>query len=110
MNNLQELVIISVGVSVYEANRAAKRLKAREIAVTVAGIATLIPGALEIRCVITAPTPAVARCEEEYKVMAENAARALRSSRLGPHLTDSHLRWEVVEVTGDDVIELWREP
>lgn len=110
MNITQDLVIIGVGVTDHEANRAVKRLKAREIAVTVAGIATLIPGALEIRCEITAPTPALPRCEEEYKVMVENAAHALRSSRLGPHLADSRLRWVVVEVTGEDIIELWREP
>ena len=42
--------------------------------------------------------------------MVENAARALRSSRLGPHLTDRRLRWEVVEGAGDDAVELWREP
>ena len=107
MNIPQELVIIGVGVSEYAANRAARRLKAREIAVTVAGIATLIPDALEIRCVITAPAPALARCEEEYKVMVENAARALRSSRLGPHLPDRRLRWVVVD---GDAVELWRQP
>ena len=37
------------------------------------------------------------RCEEEYKVLLENAARALASSRLGRRLPDRPLRWVVVE-------------
>ncbi len=72
------------------------------------GIATL-PGVREIRCEIPAPTSAAARCEEEYKVLVENAARALRSSRLGPHLPDRRLQWVVVDGAGDDAVELWRE-
>ena len=78
--------------------------------VVVAGVATLIAGAREIRCEIAAPTAAVARCEEEYKVLVENAARALRSSGLNPHLPDRHLRWVIVDGAGEDAVELWREP
>lgn len=78
--------------------------------VVLTGIATLRPGGREIRCEVAAPDSAAARCEEEYKVQVENAARALRSSRLGPLLPDRRLRWFIVDGSGDDAIELWREP
>ena len=78
--------------------------------VVLSGVATLRPGRLEIRCEIAAPDSAAARCEEEYKVLVENAARALRSSRLGAHLPGWRLQWVVVDRAGDDAVELWREP
>ena len=102
-------MFIHEGASEREVNRAAELLKAREGAIMVEGIATLFPGVRGIRCEIPAPSSAAARCEEEYKVLVENAARALRSSRLGPHLPDRRLRWVVVDGTGDDAVELWRE-
>ena len=103
-------VLIHDGASEREVNRAAELLKSGGGAITLKGVATLLPGAREIRCEISAPTSTAARCEEEYKVLAENAARALRSSRLGPYLPDRRLRWVVVTGAGDDAIELWREP
>ena len=36
----------------------------------------LRPSVREIRCEVVDPTPAAHRCEEEYKVLVENAARA----------------------------------
>lgn len=78
--------------------------------VVLSGIATLRAGPREIHCEVAAPDPAAARCEEEYKVLVENAAHALRSSHLGPHLPDRRLRWVVMDRTGDDAVELWREP
>lgn len=102
-------MLIHDGVSEREFGLAVELLNNREGVVTLEGVATLFPGALEIRCEIPAPTSAAARCEEEYKVLVENAARALRSSRLGPHLPDRRLRWVVMDGTGDDAVELWRE-
>ena len=90
--------------------RAAALLNGPGGVVALQGVATLFPGARDIRCEIAAPTSAAARCEEEYKVLVENAARALRSSPLGPHLPDRRLLWVVVDGTGDDAVELWREP
>jgi len=103
-------VLIHDGVSEREVNRAAELIKRCQGVVTLEGVATLVSGAREIRCEIAAPTSAMPRCEEEYKVLVENAARALRSSLLGPHLPDRRLRWVVVDGTGDDAVELWREP
>ena len=103
-------MLIRDGVSELEVNRAAALINRCEGAVTLEGVATLICGAGEIRCEIVAPASAMARCEEEYKVLVENASRALRASRLGPQLPGRRLRWVVMDGTGDDAVELWREP
>ena len=103
-------MLIRDGVSELEVNRAAALINRCEGAVTLEGVATLICGAGEIRCEIVAPASAMARCEEEYKVLVENAAHALRSSRLVSHLPDWRLQWVVVDGAGDDAVELWREP
>jgi hypothetical protein len=103
-------VLIHDGVSDPAVSRAVELLDSREGVVILEGVATLFPGPTEIRCEIPVAKSAAARCEEEYKVLVENAARALRSSRLGPHLPDWVLRWVVVDGSGDDAVELWREP
>ena len=74
------------------------------------GVATLWPRPDEIECSVTEPSGTVARCEEEYKVMVENAARALQASRLGRRLPDRPLRWVVVDDYGTGTAELWRAP
>lgn len=67
----------------------------------------LRPGSHEIRCEVIDPTPAARRCEEEYKVLVENAARALDRSKLGALLPDRPLRWTVVEKRGSVMVEAW---
>ncbi len=67
----------------------------------------LHPGALEILCKVVDPTPAAHRCEEEYKVLVENAARALERSTLGALLPARPLRWVVVDDRGSGVVEAW---
>ncbi len=67
----------------------------------------LRPSGSEIRCEVIDPTPAAHRCEEEYKVLVENAARALERSKLGVLIPDRPLRWVVVEDRGGGVIEAW---
>jgi hypothetical protein len=67
----------------------------------------LRPSVREIRCQVVDPTPAAHRCEEEYKVLVENAARALDRSKLGALLPDRPLRWVGVEDRGGAVIEAW---
>ena len=78
--------------------------------VVLAGVATLSPGPHEIECSVTEPAGAVARCEEEYKVLVENAARALQASKLGGRLPDRSLQWLVVDDHGAEAVELWRAP
>ncbi len=78
--------------------------------VDVAGIATLSPSPHGIECSVSNSSNAIARCEEEYKVLVENAARALEASRLGRRLPNRPLHWVVVEDCGMGAIELWRAP
>ena len=68
----------------------------------------LRPRAHEIRCEVIDTTSAAHRCEEEYKVLVENAARALQHSPLAALLPDRPLRWVVVELHGGEVVEVWR--
>ena len=84
VKNPQESVIIGVGVSDYEANRAAKRLKAREIAVTVAGIATLIPGPLEIRCSVMTRLPCTGTRPLRRGIQGHGRERGTRTSIFPP--------------------------
>jgi hypothetical protein len=69
----------------------------------------LRPGVREIRCEVVDSTPAAHRCEEEYKVLVENAARALVRSKLGALLPDRPLRWAVVERLESGTVEAWSE-
>ncbi len=89
---------------------ASDRLDRSEGVVVLEGIATLTPGPGFIECAIPEPVHGASRCAEEYKVLVENAARALRASRLGARLPARPLRWSVVDEAGAGVIELWREP
>jgi hypothetical protein len=52
-------------------------------------------------------TPAAHRCEEEYKVLVENTARALVRSKFRTLLPDRPLRWAVVERRGEVMVEAW---
>ena len=72
------------------------------------GVVTLWPRPNEIECAVTLATSTFARCEEEYKVLVENAAHALRASKLGPRLPKRSLRWVVVDHYGKGSAELWR--
>jgi hypothetical protein len=67
----------------------------------------LHPSTREIRCEVIDTTSAMHRCEEEYKVMVENAARALDRSKLGALLPGRPLRWVVVEVRDSGAVEAW---
>jgi len=67
----------------------------------------LRPSTREIRCEVIDTTLAAHRCEEEYKVIVENAARALDRSKLGALLPRRPLRWVVVEDRDSGVVEAW---
>jgi hypothetical protein len=101
-------LVIDATSAVPQLARAGAILSGGRGSVILAGVATLTAGARDIRCAVAAPASAAARCEEEYKVLVENAARALRSSLLGPHLPDRRLLWVVMDGTGDDAVELAR--
>ena len=67
----------------------------------------LRPSVREIRCEVVDPAPAAHRCEEEYKVLVENAARSFARSKLAALLPDRPLRWAVVEQRGNGMVEAW---
>jgi hypothetical protein len=45
--------------------------------------------------------------ERLAKVMVENAARALKRSKLGAMLPSRPLRWAVIEERSDGIVEAW---
>jgi hypothetical protein len=89
---------------------AADLLKSCSGVVVLDGILALRPMADEILCEVVDPDFGVHRCEEEYKVLVENASRALATSKLAHLLPGRPLRWLVVEDTGSSTIEMWHAP
>jgi len=104
---MEKLVVDDLS-SEHNLNLAAELLERCDGVVVLAGVATLSPGPHEIECSVAEPAGAVARCEEEYKVLVENAARALRASKLGGRLPDRPLQWVVVDDNGAEAVEFWR--
>ncbi|HQR24502.1 MAG TPA: hypothetical protein PK163_06920 [Steroidobacteraceae bacterium] len=89
---------------------AAEVLAGRDGVVLLNGAVALRPTAHEILCEVIEPMGTAHRCEEEYKVLVENASRMLSSSRLAPYLPHRRLRWRVVEDHGTGTSESWRAP
>jgi len=104
-----ETLVIGPGASEQRLALAGDLLERCDGIVILEGVVTLMPRPDAIECAIGEPAPGASRCEEEYRVLVENAARALGSSRLGHHLPDRPLRWSVVDDDGTGIIELWRE-
>jgi hypothetical protein len=107
---MMETLVIAPGASEQRLALAGDLLERCEGIVILEGVAKLTPHPDAIECAIVEPAPGASRCEEEYRVLVENAARALRSSRLGAHLPGRPLRWSIVDDDGTGIIELWREP
>ncbi len=89
---------------------AAEMLAGCDGVVLLNGIVALRPTGREIVCEVIEPMGTAHRCEEEYKVLVENASRMLSSSRLAPYLPQRRLRWRVVEDHGSGTSESWRAP
>ena len=89
---------------------AAELLERSSGVVVLDGVVTLWPRPNEIECAVTLAMPAIARCEEEYKVLVENAARALQASKIGRRLPNRPRRWVVVDDYGKGSVELWHAP
>jgi hypothetical protein len=83
------------------------RLSSGQGVVLIGSTLALCPTNVEIRCEVIDPMPGAHRCAEEFKVLLENAARALAASTLGRLLPDRPLRWVVVEKRGSGTLELW---
>lgn len=74
------------------------------------GVIALRPGPAGTRCEVIDPAPSAHRCEEEFRVLVENAARRLAASRLAARLPRRPLWWLVVEDRGSGIVELWAAP
>jgi hypothetical protein len=107
---LMERLVVDQSSSEQSLNLAAELLARCSGVVVLDGVATLSPGPREIECSVAKPAHSVARCEEEYKVLVENAARTLQASKLGPRLPNRPLRWVVVDEHDAETVELWRAP
>lgn len=88
--------------------RAAELLERGEGVVLLEGVLALRPTAAAIRCEVIDPSPGAHRCEEEYRVLLENAARCLEQSELRKALPARRLLWVVVEDDGTGIVESWR--
>jgi hypothetical protein len=75
--------------------------------VELAGVVTLQPEAGGLVGELRLGADAAPRCEEELKVMIENASRALAKSPLAAHLPAPPHRWRVVQDTGAEPVQLW---
>lgn len=67
----------------------------------------LRPTNFGIRCEVIDPMPGAHRCAEEFKVLVENAGRALAASKLGRLIPDRQFKWAVVEERRSGTLELW---
>lgn len=61
----------------------------------------------ELRGDVIDPESGAHRCEEEFKVLVENAARLLEQTELGAQLRLDAMRWRVVRTDGDRIHVLW---
>jgi hypothetical protein len=105
-----ERLVIDKSSSEQRLAHAAELLERCDGVVVLEGVVTLWPSPHGIECSVTGSSQAIARCEEEYKVLVENAARALEASTLGSRLPNRPLHWVIVAEYGTGAVELWRAP
>jgi hypothetical protein len=87
---------------------AAQRLRRGEGAVELEGVTTLVPehGGIVAEIRLDAGSAAM-RCAEEFKVLIENASRALANSALAAHLPPHVVHWRVVQEAHQARVQLW---
>jgi hypothetical protein len=86
---------------------AAEVLDRCEEVVMLDGVVALRPTPDVILCEVVDPMPNAHRCSEEFKVLVENAARALASSKLSSRLPPRPLQWLVVDDYGTGTLQIW---
>jgi len=62
----------------------------------------------ELVCELIDTMPDSHRCEEEFKVLVENAQRSLANSELARYIPRKPIQWRVVENGNNGQVELWR--
>ncbi len=80
---------------------AADMLARGEAAVALEAIVVLRFATDVIHCEIVDPDFSAHRCAEEYRVLMENAARALERSELRQYLTHRAMRWVIRDERGE---------
>lgn len=89
---------------------AAQVLERCEGVVVLDGVAALRATPRAIVCEVIDPMPGAHRCAEEFKVLLENAGRALAGSRLASRLPGRPLHWVIVERHGAGTPPIWPAP
>ncbi len=89
---------------------AAQVLERCEGVVVLDGVAALRATPRAIVCEVIDPMPGAHRCAEEFKVLLENAGRALAGSRLAGRLPGRPLHWVVVERYAAGAPPIWPAP
>ena len=89
---------------------AAGLLERCEAVVVLNGIIALRSTPDAVICEVVDPTPNAHRCDEEFKVLVENAARELARSKFAVLLPRRPLRWRVVKDAGAGAVQLWPTP
>jgi len=110
MSAYKHAVVIDDASSEQRLALAAEVLDHCEGIVILDGVVALRPTPGAILCEVIDPTPTAHRCAEEFKVLAENAGRALARSNLASRLPRRPLQWLVVEDDGAGTVELWPGP
>lgn len=88
---------------------AATMLEHCEGIVMMPDVVALRPTPRAICCEVIDPIPDAHRCAEEFRVLIENASRALASSTLAARLPNRPLQWIVVDDRGTGAVKLWPE-
>ena len=105
-----DTLVIDESSSEQRLQLAAELLESCSGVVVLDGVVTLWPRPTDTECAVAVTVHSIARCEEEYKVLVENAARTFQASKLAPRMPDRPLRWVVIDDYGRGSVELWRAP
>ena len=107
MSAYRDALSIAADSSEQRVALAAELLASSDSVVLLEGMLALRPTSHCILCEVIDPMPNSHRCAEEFKVLVENAARALEASRLGKLMPAQPLRLLVVEDYGTGTVEIW---
>ena len=110
MSAYKHALVVDDAASPERLELAAELLNGGGSVVVLDGVVALRGTTHEILCEVVDPTPSAARGDDEYRILAENAARGLDQSRLARHLPKKPLRWLVVEDYGTGTVQLWPPP
>jgi hypothetical protein len=103
----RQALVVGTASSEEQLALAAQTLDRCEGIVMLQDVARLRPQLEVIQCEVIDPAPGAHRCAEEFRVLIENAGRALAASRLASRLPRRPLRWLVVSDSAMGTEQLW---